>query len=75
MSSLSLHIILILLQIGTCIDIFQALLEGQNLKSVIYERVLSVIHLDIIQSLAKIGIEYIGIYSNIYYYYIEFLFR
>ena len=42
---------------GTCIDIFQGLLEGQNLKSVIYERVLSVIHLDIIQSLAKVGEE------------------
>ena len=69
MSSSSLNIILILLKIGTCIDIFQALLEGQNLKSVIYERVLSVIHLDIIQSLAKIGIEYIGFYSNVYYYY------
>lgn len=32
-----------------CIDIFQALLEGQLLSGVVYERVLSVIHLDVIQ--------------------------
>jgi hypothetical protein len=33
----------------TSIDIFQGLLEGQGEKSLVYERVLSVIHLDIIQ--------------------------
>eukprot|EP01040_Poterioochromonas_malhamensis_P001446 gene1446-1534_t len=34
------------------IDIFQGLLEGQGEKSVVYERVLSVIHLDIIQMMS-----------------------
>ena len=33
----------------TGIDIFQGILEGQGGKTVVYERVLSVIHLDIIQ--------------------------
>ena len=33
----------------TGIDIFQALLEGQGQKTAVYERVLSVIHLDVIQ--------------------------
>eukprot|EP01034_Spumella_vulgaris_P027014 gene27014-33674_t len=37
----------------TSIDIFQGLLEGQGEKSVVYERVLSVIHLDIIQMMSK----------------------
>jgi hypothetical protein len=37
----------------TSIDIFQGLLEGQGEKSVIYERVLSVIHLDIILSMSN----------------------
>lgn len=32
----------------TAVDIFQGLLEGQPLKSVVYERLLSVIHLDVI---------------------------
>lgn len=36
----------------TAIDIFQGLLEGQGSKIDIYERVLSVIHLDIIVSMA-----------------------
>jgi hypothetical protein len=36
-----------------CIDIFQGLLEGQGEKSVVYERVLSVIHLDIIHMMSK----------------------
>jgi hypothetical protein len=35
------------------IDIFQGLLEGQGEKSVVYDRVLSVIHLDIIQIMSK----------------------
>lgn len=35
----------------TGIDIFQGLLEGQGHKTVVYERVLSVIHLDVIQML------------------------
>lgn len=35
----------------TGIDIFQGILEGQGGKDVIYERVLSVIHIDIIQML------------------------
>lgn len=35
----------------TGIDIFQGILEGQGGKTVVYERVLSVIHLDIIQML------------------------
>lgn len=35
------------------VDIFQGLLEGQGEKSPIYERVLSVIHLDIIQMMSK----------------------
>jgi hypothetical protein len=35
------------------IDIFQGVLEGQGEKSVVYERVLSVIHLDIIQIMSK----------------------
>lgn len=35
------------------IDIFQGLLEGQGEKSAIYERVLSVIHLDIVQMMSK----------------------
>lgn len=34
------------------IDIYQGLLEGQNVKSQVYERLLSVLHLDIIQMLA-----------------------
>ena len=34
------------------IDIFQGVLEGQGEKSVVYERVLSVIHLDIIQMMS-----------------------
>jgi hypothetical protein len=33
----------------TAVDIFQGLLEGQGEKSVVYERLLSVIHLDVIQ--------------------------
>lgn len=33
----------------TCIDIFQGLLEGQGTKTSVYERVLSVIHLDVVQ--------------------------
>ena len=37
----------------TSIDIFQGLLEGQGEKSVVYERVLSVVHLDIIQMMSK----------------------
>eukprot|EP01038_Epipyxis_sp_PR26KG_P008072 gene8072-10935_t len=37
----------------TCVDIFQGLLEGQGEKSVVYERLLSVIHLDIIQMMAN----------------------
>jgi hypothetical protein len=37
----------------TCIDIFQGLLEGQGEKSVVYDRVLSVIHLDIILMMSK----------------------
>jgi hypothetical protein len=37
------------------VDIFQGLLEGQVAKSPVYERVLSVIHLDIIQILADSG--------------------
>jgi hypothetical protein len=41
----------------TSIDIFQGLLEGQGEKSQVYERVLSVVHLDIIQMMSKgIGI-------------------
>eukprot|EP00981_Chlorochromonas_danica_P006076 scaffold1268_cov174-Ochromonas_danica.AAC.10 len=43
----------------TSIDIFQGLLEGQGEKSVVYERVLSVIHLDIIQMMSK-GIGIVG---------------
>jgi hypothetical protein len=35
----------------TGVDIFQGILEGQGGKTVVYERVLSVIHLDIIQML------------------------
>jgi hypothetical protein len=37
----------------TSIDILQGLLEGQGAGSVVYERVLSVIHLDIIQIMSK----------------------
>jgi len=37
----------------TVIDIFQGLLEGQGERSLVYERVLSVIHLDIIQIMSK----------------------
>ena len=37
----------------TCIDIFQGLLEGQGAKTAVYERVLSVIHLDVIQLLCS----------------------
>ncbi|KAJ1428063.1 hypothetical protein B484DRAFT_450044, partial [Ochromonadaceae sp. CCMP2298] len=37
----------------TSIDMFQGLVEGQGEKSVVYERVLSVIHLDIIQQMSK----------------------
>jgi hypothetical protein len=37
----------------TSIDIFQGLLEGQGSDSVVYDRVLSVIHLDIISSISK----------------------
>ncbi|RYG58826.1 hypothetical protein EON64_20895, partial [archaeon] len=37
----------------TSIDILQGILEGQGEKSVVYERVLSVIHLDIIQMMSK----------------------
>jgi len=37
----------------TSIDIFQGLLEGQGAKSAVYDRVLSVIHLDIIQMMSK----------------------
>ena len=37
----------------TVVDIFQGLLEGQGRHSPVYERVLSVIHLDIIQILAE----------------------
>ena len=39
----------------TCIDIFQGLLEGRGGSSSIYERVLSVVHLDIIQMLSTPG--------------------
>ena len=35
----------------TCIDILQGLLEGQASKKTVYERVLSVLHLDIVQML------------------------
>jgi hypothetical protein len=35
------------------IDIFQGLLEGQGLKSQVYERVLSVIHIDVIHVLSE----------------------
>jgi hypothetical protein len=42
-----------------CIDIFQGLLEGQGEKSAVYEKVLSVIHLDIIQMMSK-GLGMIG---------------
>jgi hypothetical protein len=41
------------------IDIFQGLLEGQGEKSVVYERVLSVIHLDIIQMMSR-GLGMVG---------------
>ena len=37
----------------TGIDIFQGLLEGQGHKKEVYERVLSVIHLDVIEMLCK----------------------
>ena len=37
----------------TCVDIFQALLEGQGRKVAVYERVLSVIHIDIIEMMSK----------------------
>ncbi len=37
----------------TAVDIFQALLEGQVSKTAIYERMLSVIHLDVIQMLGE----------------------
>ena len=37
----------------TAIDIIQGLLEGQGRKSVVYERVLSVIHLDVIQMMCS----------------------
>jgi hypothetical protein len=37
----------------TCIDIFQGMLEGQGEKSAVYERVLSVIHLDIVQLMSQ----------------------
>jgi inositol 1,4,5-triphosphate receptor type 3 len=37
-----------------CIDIFQGLLEAQGAKSLVYERVLSVIHLDIITLLSAL---------------------
>ncbi len=43
----------------TCLGIFQGLLEGQREKSAVYERVLSVIHLDIIQMMSK-GIGILG---------------
>ena len=36
----------------TCVDIMQALLEGQVFRSEVYERVLSVIHFDIFQTTA-----------------------
>jgi hypothetical protein len=36
----------------TAIEIFQGLLEAQGLKSIVYERLLSVIHLDVIQVLS-----------------------
>ena len=35
------------------IDIFQGLLEGQGDKSMVYDRVLSIVHLDIILSMSK----------------------
>ena len=37
----------------TCVDIFQGLLEGQGSKVAVYERVLSVIHIDIVELLAS----------------------
>lgn len=40
----------------TGIDILQALLEGQGQKVAVYERVLSVIHLDVIQLMCSIGL-------------------
>jgi hypothetical protein len=43
----------------TSIDIFQGLLEGQGEKSQVYERVLSVVHLDIIQMMSN-GINILG---------------
>ncbi len=39
----------------SCIDIFQALLEGQGQKTAVYERLLSVIHIDVIIVLCKGG--------------------
>jgi hypothetical protein len=36
----------------TVVDILQGLLEGQGAKSVVYDRVLSVVHLDVIQAMA-----------------------
>lgn len=41
----------------TCIDILQGLLEGQGGKKTVYERVLSVIHLDVIQMLCALPTE------------------
>jgi hypothetical protein len=37
---------------STVVDIFQALCEGQSPTGVVYDRILSVIHLDILQTLA-----------------------
>jgi len=37
----------------SCIDIFQALLEGQGRKTAVYERMLSVIHVDVILVLCQ----------------------
>jgi hypothetical protein len=41
----------------TVVDIFQGLLEGQGRRVAVYERVLSVIHLDIIQLMCNIDCE------------------
>ena len=38
----------------TAIDIFQGLLEGQGHKTAVYDRVLSVIHLDVIQMMCAV---------------------
>lgn len=39
-----------------CIDIFQALLEGQGSKRDVYDRILSVLHIDIIYSMTTVDV-------------------